>query len=267
MPTTSRAEQLANQAQFVFQGTVIQLKGTTLKQVPVSDQTIVVRVDRVVHAPPAVSGLAGEEITVQLPSGDRVTIGQTLVFFTVGWIFGDSVAVKSLGQEEVNPVTLQLLAGSPADPVHSLHARQAVRQASQADLVVAGRVSSVRLPAGELRARASAGAGRTSERISEHAPLWQEAVIEVDEVLKGGRAKKVVVRFPASNDVRWYKAPKFQTGQEGVFLLHKEQLAQHVRGMTAPELAPEEYTALHPADFQPLDELPRIKLAVQGGSA
>ncbi len=76
-----------------------------------------------------------------------------------------------------------------------------------------------------------------------------------------------MVRFPASNDVRWYKAPKFQTGQEGVFLLHKEQLAQHVRGMTAPELAPEEYTALHPADFQPLDELPRIKLAVQGGSA
>jgi hypothetical protein len=266
MPATPRAEQLANQAQFVFQGTVTQVKGSTVAQIPASDRTAVVRVDRVIHAPPAVSNLAGDEVTVQLPPGEPVTEGQTLVFFTVGWVFGDRVAVKSLGQEEVNPATLQVLAGLPGDPVHSLQARQAVRQAAQADLVVAGRVSAVRLPAAEARARATAGAGRTAERISEHAPLWQEAVIDVDEVLKGGRAKKVVVRFPASTDVRWHKAPKFQTGQEGVFLLHKEQLAREVPRTAAAELAPEEYTALHPADFQPLDELPRIKLAVQGGA-
>jgi hypothetical protein len=266
MPTTSRAEQLANEAQFVFQGTVTQLKGSTVKQVPASDRTAVVRVDRVIHAPAAVSRLAGEEITVQLPAGEKVTAGQTLVFFTVGWVFGDSVAVKSLGQEVVNPATLQVLAGVPSDPVHSLQARLAVRQAAQADLIVAGRVSAVRLSDAEARARATAGGGRTAERISEHAPLWQEAVIDVDEVLKGGKTKQVVVRFPASNDVRWHKAPKFQTGQEGVFLLHKQQLARQAP-QAVQALAKQEYTALHPADFQPLDELPRIKLILQGGAA
>src|SRR5437016_3300553 len=118
-----------------------------------------------------------------------------------------------------------------------------MEQAAAADLIVSGRVTAVRLPAAESQARATATAGGgTAERISEHAPLWQEAVIQIDDVHKGQHAKKlVVVRFPASTDVRWRHAPKFQVGQEGVFLLHKKQLTGAPTDMAAT-LEPDEYT-------------------------
>jgi hypothetical protein len=271
MPPPSRTEQLASQAKFVFQGTVNKVKAATMADVPVSDRTVVVRVDRVIQAPEVLRNHAGHEITVQLaPKEEPVKPKQTAVFYTNGWIFGDSIAVQSVGHENATPTAMAALSHHPEDPVQSLHTREALGQAAAADLVVTGRVAAVRLPAAEAQARATAATGgRTGERISEHAPLWQEAVIDVDQVHKGqGQPKQVVIRFPASTDVRWYKAPKFHTGQEGVFLLHKEQLkgpaAVAATTATAPALTAQEYTALHPADFQPLDQLPQIMLAVRG---
>ncbi len=259
--------ELAQQAKFVFQGTVRKLKAATMKEVPVADDTVVVRIDRVIHAPEALRDFAGQEITVRLKAGEKVKAGQTFVFYTNGWIFGTSLAVQSAGHDEATPGTVAALASHPEDPVRSLQSREAMAQAASADLIVTGRVSAVRLPSAEAVVRATAAvSGRTSERISEHAPVWHEAVIDVDEVHKGTHTtKQIVVRFPSSTDVRWYKAPKFHTGQEGVFLLHKEQLAG-TRAMAAGQGAgPSEYTALNPADFQPLEELPQIKLAAAAG--
>ena len=100
-------------------------------------------------------------------------------------------------------------------------------QNRRADLIVTGRVSAVRLPSGGGRGPGDRGRQRPDFRAHQrHAPVWHEAVIDVDEVHKGTHTtKQIVVRFPSSTDVRWYNAPKFHTGQEGVFLLHKEQLA------------------------------------------
>src|SRR5262249_23920420 len=157
----------------------------------------------------------------------------------------------------------------PEDPVRSLQAREAVTQASRADLIVTGRVRSVRIPAAEAQARATGMAsGRTTERISEHAPIWHEAVIDVDEAHKGSEGRKqVIVRFPSSTDVRWYQAPKFHAGQEGVFLLHKQQIpATRAKAAAFTPLQAPEYTALNASDFQPLERLPDIKLAA-GASA
>jgi hypothetical protein len=256
------------QASFVFQGTVKELKAATMSQVPVSDHTAVVRVDRLIQTPEALSDYAGHEITVELAPGKKVKEGETLIFHTNGWIFGDSLAVQSVKQEEASPTAVAAMSIEAEDPVESMRLRAAREQAAAADLVVSGRVAAVRLPAAEGQARASAMAtGQTAEPISEHAPLWHEAVIDVDDVHKGqSRKKQVVVRFPSSTDVRWRNAPKFHTGQEGVFLLHKEQPAEApAAALAAPALAPDEYTALHAADFQPLEQLPHI-LPGGGGS-
>ena len=265
MPTKSRSRSSVPEAQFVFQGTVQKLRATTSKQVPVSNDTVTVRIDRVLQAPAALSDYAGHEITVRLTADEKVKVGQTFVFHTIGWIFGESVAVQSVGHEEATPPRTAALSLHPDDPVRSLHARETLNQVDRADLIVSGRVSAVRLSPDEAKARATAmSRGRTTEPISEHAPLWQEAVIDIDEVHKGSHKKKqVVVRFPSSTDVRWHSAPKFQTGEEGVFMLHKTQLTPSQAKTAAIALAPEEYTALHAADVQPLDELPRIKMAVK----
>jgi len=251
----------------VFQGTVKNVRATTLKSVPATARTIVARVDRVLQSPETLSGYAGHDVTVQLGPGERVRSGQTLVFHTTGWIFADSLAVQSLGHEEATTSKVAAAAVRPEDPVGTLHARDAMTQASRADLIVTGRVSSVRVPPAEVQARAMATGG-TTERISEHAPMWQEAVINVDETHKGReRRKQVVVRFPSSTDVRWYHAPKFHAGQEGVFLLHKQQIpATRAKAASLPSLKAEQYTALHPGDFQPLDQLPQIRLAASASA-
>jgi hypothetical protein len=265
MAAKPSAEELARQARFIFQGTVQKVKAATLKELTPTDRHAIVRVDRVIQAPEALTDFAGQEITVQLAPDEKVTAGQTFVFYTNGWIFGESLAVQSVGHVDATPAAVATLASHPDDPVRSLQTREMLTQAAAADLIVTGRVSAVRLPEQEAQTRATAMAtGRTSERISEHAPLWQEAVIDVDQVHKGSHAQKqVVIRFPASTDVRWYKAPKFHTGQEGVFLLHKDQLTEaQTRGLAAPPPAGA-YTALEPSDVQPLEELHRIMLAAQ----
>ncbi len=80
MPAKLRSEELANQATFVFQGTSMRVRAATLKEVPVSDRIVVVRVDRVIHAPETLSDYAGQDITVQLATGEKVKPRQTLIF-------------------------------------------------------------------------------------------------------------------------------------------------------------------------------------------
>ena len=122
MRSASRSGALASQARFVFQGTVKKVRATTLKSVPATARTIVARVDRVIQSPETLSGYAGHDITVNLAPGERVRPGQTLIFHTTGWIFGDSLAVQSLGHAEATTSKVAAAAAHPEDPVRSLHA-------------------------------------------------------------------------------------------------------------------------------------------------
>ena len=87
---------------------------------------------------------------------------------------------------------------------------------ADADVVVSGRVTSV------ADAATRAPRGKAPRPITEHAPLWRDAVIEVTAVHKGQRVPRSVrVRFPASTDVAWAGAPKLEAGQRGTFLLKR----------------------------------------------
>src|SRR6266849_4008298 len=98
MPPRRRSADVTTQARFVFKGTVRRRKATTMRAVPASDRTIVVRIDEIVHAPELLADHLGQDITVLLPGRTRVTPGQQLVFYANGGIFGDGVAVQSLEQ-------------------------------------------------------------------------------------------------------------------------------------------------------------------------
>jgi hypothetical protein len=283
MAKKPRTDDRAAKARFIFEGTVRKAKATTMKSVAATDRTVVVCVDRIIAAPEALTDFAGQQVTVEVGEGEEaVTPGQAYVFYTDGWIFGEGLAVRSAGHEKAVAAAAAAASVHPGDPVRSLESRRASARAADAALIVSGRVSAVRLPEAEARARAAVAAGTattTTEPISEHAPIWQEAVIDVDKVHRGKlKAKQVVVRFPSSTDVRWYRAPKFHAGQEGVFLLHEPEPEARPAAKGRPKakaasvaasagagaaVKPGEYTALDPADVQPLDELQRIMAATK----
>jgi hypothetical protein len=134
---------------------------------------------------------------------------------------------------------------------------------SDADIVVSGRVVSVRLLDESVRSRGkTAVAAPSTGHVSEHSARWNEAIVEVQTVEKGREShKQIVVRFPRSTDVAWAKAPKFEPGQEGLFVLHKasDEEAPSPRSAGAKRKRPQSYVALHAGDFLPAHGAEAVK--------
>jgi hypothetical protein len=273
MPGKSRKTDPSSHPTFVFKGTVQELKSATMNEVPVSARTIVVSVDQVLEAPKNLAKLGGHKITVQLSGKRKARVGQELIFYTQGWIFGHSVAVQSLNEEPITQSAAHAaLLSRGGDPVVHKRSREVSERFDSADMVVSGKITTIRLPAEEIT---QSKAGTTpSEPVSEHSPHWREAVIDIDEVHKGKHTKKsVVIRFPASTDVRWYKAPKFEAGHQGYFMLHKTPIAKGAaprgaKGKAAEPAADDEvYTALHPLDFQPYSQQGGVRQIIEAKKA
>jgi len=272
----SGSDALEPQATFVFVGTVKKLRAATMRSVTVSERTAVVRVENVIEAPANLTHLAGTDITVLLAGRAKVPVGKKLIFRTAGWMFGDSVAVRAVSQEAVTDTHKALLSrgGDPAQ--HSAN-RELQQRLDAADLVVSGKVVTINLPQGsEPAKKAARGPAPVSGKpVSEHDPHWREAVIAVDDAHKGNHpGDNVKVLFPASTDVRWFRAPKFEVGQQGFFALHKtivkaaDKPAAASREATAAQVVrdgeSEVYTALHPMDFQPYKQQERVLNALGG---
>lgn len=282
MSKRADANDPTRQARFVFKGTVRRLKAANVAGVEKTDRTFIVRVDEILRAPAALSDLVGTEITVQLRGRKQVEADTLYTFYADGWIFGENIAVEAIDIKKVTR-SRGARALAAADPQKALKRADLRERVATADIVVTGRVTTVRLPEDAEPVRATASRGRRRgaragvaseprrEPISEHNPHWREAVVQVEHVEKGKPTlKEVVVRFPASRDVRWYRAPKFEAGQEGVFILHETlppQASEAKRGaravaatVTAVEAGGKRaFTALHPADFQPLTEADEVQ--------
>ena len=261
------------QPTFVFMGTIKKLKSATMDAVPINDRTAIVTVEQIIQAPPDLSAFLGQDITVELRNAKART-GQQMIFYTIGWIYGTSVAVRAIRQEPAK-------AGGPP-PRHDLaEAANENTQPSQAnhfedaDMAIVGKVLAVRVPAETALAKVSGGVEQ-SLPITEHDPDWREAVIQVDEVLKGNqKQKQVIVRFPASSDVMWHGSPKFEAGQQGYFILHKPKAPEarvNVARKQKPKGAATQrqnkspadfYLALDSQDFQPLGKQSKLTKLLQ----
>ena len=251
------------QASFVFKGTVRKLKATTFKHLPVTDRTVIVKVEKAMRAPDMLEQYVGSEITVQLSEHEKVSAGEQAIFYTQSVMMGDSLVVQSFGHARAGhaPATAAAALAGKAEADPALH-----EQVANADMVVTGKITSVRtINPDSVR---TARGGESFSQISEHDPLWQEAVIEVADVEKGaGTPKEIVVRFPASTDVQWNQAPKFQVGQEGVFLLSRKaaETGSIKRTRAAKQIASEKtcYTALDPAAVQPMQKVEVIRSVIR----
>ncbi|MBA3766448.1 MAG: hypothetical protein H0W99_05565 [Acidobacteria bacterium] len=275
MPTSPSEEELVQQSRFIFRGNVQKLKAANVADMDAKDKSksIIVRLDEIIQAPETFANYTGRDVTVKLRGGKKLKVGDRAVFYTNGWIMGDNLAVEEVGHRPIEGAALTFVAATD-DPARNLAARDVQERLTSADVVVTGRVASIRIPEdAEESGLVSSALDKPARRspISEHNPKWREAVVEVADVEKGAHAKKnIVVRFPSSDDVRWYKAPKFYPGQEGVFILHKTQKVSATADERAPATVTDEeaettdaFTALHPADFQPLKQREQVKTLIK----
>jgi hypothetical protein len=277
MPTKKRVP--SEKPTFVFKGTVKKVRSATMKHLLADDSTFVVRVDQILEAPKLMANYGGQEITVRTRGRQKIRAGQEMIFHTIGWIFGETVAVQSLSQEPLRPAHMAMM-GRAVDPVEEKKRSVLEDRFANADVVVSGQVARVRLPGAEeatnkRRAKRGLVAEEPAQTVpaSEHNAHWREALIEVHDVHKGEHDRSnIVINFPASTDVRWYKAPKFEPGQQGFFMLRKTQVeekpsarigARGITGETPRRETTEAYTALHPEDFQPYQEPEGIRRLIQ----
>jgi hypothetical protein len=259
-------------AKLIFEGKVTKTKAANVKAISGTDQSAVVAIERVLSAPEPLVAFTGQNVTVRLAEGERVKQGQRATFYTNGLVFGENLAVQSLGHEPVKSQAARAAAPVAGGTLEHSAARMAVHkkiseQASEAPVVISGKVVAVGLPTPARAAVATASGDARPQRISEHEPFWREAVVEVQQVHKGTVGKDhVVLRFPSSTDVRWHRAPKFETGQEGVFSLHPDAVSGHVSpGAMAARLdvQQESYTCLDPAAFQPAHNEAEAAVAIE----
>ena len=193
------------------------------------------------------------------------------MFYTNGWIFGENLAVQSLGHDAIKPSRVAAAAVGTADPAAAAMHSEISKCASETSVVLSGKVTAIgetEPPAMEMARSRSTDSQRPIERqpVSEHDPFWTEAVVEVQAVHKGRiNKKRVTVRFPSSTDVRWSDAPKFQVGQQGLFMLEPDQVSHQEKvGATAAAAgSTEAFTCLHPLGFRTEDREAEIATALQ----
>jgi hypothetical protein len=248
MTTRKAADPADTPAPLVFIGHVTEAKAATIANIAAAD-TAIVAVDHVVAAPAMFAALAGTELTVRFRGSRIPPTGASRTFHATGWIYGAGIAVDAVRVESAS--SADAAAAARRGEQSSAKDGALVQRLDAAHLGVVGEVTSVRpveVP---------------TTRISEHDPLWHEATIKVDEVVKGRKGtREVSVVFPRSDDVRWRRVPKFHAGQQGIWLLHKESgpalAGAEARAAGAPPVV-DALTAPDTTDYLPLDELGRVK--------
>lgn len=249
-------QELMKSSNIVFSGKVTAIGAASFEAVPADPQSLVVEVDQVLQKPQSVMLRKGDSVTLRSQSAEGLSVGTEAVFYTNGWVYGAGLAVLEVGRE--------LLGQGAAGEAPTLESMSPVQQQiddealkerlDAAEIVVVGRVTQVRAGTPDTTEGAT-----TTTMISEHSPNWQEAVIEVTTALKGAQAgQQVVVRFPASRDIQWYFAPKFQEGQTGTFILTEDEVSG-VANVTLEGAQKQTFTALNPEDVMGVDQAERVR--------
>lgn len=248
----TEAERVAKST-LIFRGTVVRLQAVTTKLVAASPRTIVVRIDSVIRTTDLGAERAGTEVTLQVKDPSKFKVGDRAIFYTRGWLLADGVALIEVDHKPIplsGAASASLLstitAASQAEGNKLLQVR-----VDGADLVVEGRVVSTE----RVDVKPPAGGGGRPRPISEHAPRLKKATIEVQSFIKGTAPKVVTVLYPASQDVSWLGAPKFERGDTGVFILSRAEKSIELKDyMKDLKLAPEEiqknFVGPNPLDFQ-----------------
>ena len=265
MSAKNDIKKYAAQSAFVFTGKVVKSKAATMQQLA-GDDTAIMEVIKIVNAPAMFASVSGHKITVRFKKMPKLKAGQLLTVFSNGWVFGESLAVDAVGYVDETIKTTEAAKSTMAGKSNmAMSVQNAVSDSK--DAVLKQRLDSAAMGVvGEVTNIQKSDMEAT--HISEHNPIWHEATIKVDEVVKGKKGTKTVkVMFPASDDVRWRTVHKYTEGQKGIWLIQKGK-KQDPKGIPPKVFAAippgkEILTTVHESDFVSLSELSRVKSLIK----
>jgi hypothetical protein len=233
---------LVQRSTYIFSGTVQKLGAAHMASVPVNDNTAVVKVEHVYTPTDILGDLTNKEVTIQLKEDKTIGPGEQAIFFTNGWIYGDGVALTEVGRLKVEDP--EKFKKEIAELLKQKEDQKLTERLNRASVVVVAKVKGTRVLKVKRRLP-----------ITEHSPDWWEATMQIISVEKGDvRGQDLVMLFPSSKDEVWIDSPRPQSGQEGVWILQKDQQEKGPLKHRLPG-----YTALDPLDFQPVDQLEKVR--------
>jgi len=244
VPQGHSVDNMIRNSKFIFRGKLERLHASNLKILAGTRNTSIVRVEEVLYAPSTLNDFTRQAITVQLLNTSSMKVGDQAIFFTNGWLYGESIAVTETGHVSARIGSDQMIK-QIADVHRSMEDENLRARIARAAFVIVGKVTEINPLKLEKQKRVG----------SEHDPDWWQARIELRSVEKGRLpGREVVILFPKSDDELWLDSPKFKPGDEGIWILKRDQQERGFPLVRVPGL-----TALDSRDFQPVSELDRIR--------
>jgi hypothetical protein len=232
---------LVHDSTLIFSGTVVALGVSSVANLPPQDNFAVVRVDRLLRSDSSLD-LRDKLVTVALRDRGELGSDTPAIFFTTDWIHGGGIAAREVGH-----INVQQEAEVAAE-VALLPERHLAERLAGAALVVVAEVTRVEPTPFDVRWR--------------NCPQWAEASLGSIEVLRGESKPGPMVLFPTSTRPTWIRSPRLKTGQRVILILRRPS-----DWPPLPESHPyDAFTALDPADVQPMKERPLVEKLLGQGS-
>lgn len=239
---SQQREDWLGRSALVFKGEVLLLRTSTINHERPVDLGVV-KVVEIYSGNELLDKFLSEPVTVKFLKPGEIKKGQQLIFYANPWMEGESIAVTEIAHEaatnnfneQIKSLQLQV------------EQKNIQQQISRTELIFAGTIATVKK------------IDTVSSFDSEHNPEWVLAEIKVDESLKGEArtGSTIVIAFPGSQDVMWYKSPRFAIGHRGVWFLTKNVEGNNViRQFT-------QYTVTRQDQFQGIENLDKIKQALR----
>ncbi len=224
---------LVQSSTFIFSGTVLERGASSVPIVPANEKLITVRLDKSLRTDPVLGDLRGKTITVAVGSSEEFTAGQQVVFLANSWVHGQGIAVREVAHLDADQ------AGQVAAAVAELPQRHLLDRLQDAEAVVDASITKIDPPGFTL---------------DQHDGLWATAHLNVSATLKG--SAPATFCFATAEWPPWNRAPRFQKGQAGIFILHIPPPGAVNEGGTLPAGS---LVAIDGADFQDESQAGRIK--------
>jgi len=224
---------LVQASTFIFSGTVLELRASSVPFVPANEKLITARLDRSLRVDPVLGDLRGKTITVAVSAAEQFAPGQHVVFFANSAVHGRGIAVREVAHVDVGQ------ADAIAAAVAQLPQRHLLDRLQDAAAVVDASITKIDPPGFTL---------------DQHDGLWATAHLHVNASLKGPAAS--ALHFATAEWPPYTYMPRFKQGQAGIFLLHIPPPDTIKPGGTLP---PGSLVSVDAADCQDASEAARIK--------